>query len=152
MKPFIREATIDDLNTLVLFQQLMAMETELLRLDGPTLNAGVKRIFDEPSKGVYYTALWDNEMVGSLLTTFEWSDWRNQSVWWIQSVYVKPEYRRQGVFKAMFEHVHRLAMHEAEVGGLRLYVDKSNKGAQETYKKMGMNGDHYQLFELMKNF
>lgn len=152
MKPLIRFAQLADIPILTHFQLKMADETESLRLDESTLAAGIRRVFDEPAKGKYYVAAVNDEIVGSMLTTYEWSDWRNQTVWWIQSVYVKPEFRKKGIFRALFEHVHALAMKDKEVGGLRLYVDKSNTGAQATYQKIGMNGEHYQVFELMKTF
>ena len=152
MKPYIRYAQNTDIPILTRFQQQMAYETELLELDEPTLSAGIRRVFDEPSKGKYYTAIINVEIVGSMMTTYEWSDWRNKTVWWIQSVYVRPEFRKMGIFRALFDYVHALALNDPEVGGLRLYVDKTNTNAQATYQKMGMNGEHYQVFELMKMF
>jgi ribosomal protein S18 acetylase RimI-like enzyme len=84
------------------------------------------------------------------MITYEWSDWRNRNIWWIQSVYVKPEARRKGVYAAMYAHIKNLVQADPSIGGIRLYVDKTNTPAQHTYSKLGMNGDHYQVFEWMK--
>lgn len=146
----IRVATEEDKEFIAGFQMKMAMETEGLQLDEKTLNEGVIRVLRDPEKGKYFVADDDGRVVGSLLITFEWSDWRNKWVLWIQSVYILPEYRKQGVFKNMYSHIKEWAISDNTVAGLRLYVDKTNKNAIEVYRKLGMNGDHYQLFEWMK--
>lgn len=145
----IRKAVAADRNTIVDFQQKMALETENLTLDGNTLMNGVQKFFDEPHWGTYWLVETDEEIVASLLVQNEWSDWRNCWVWWIHSVYVLPAYRKSGAFKMMYEHLKKQVIASDDVGGLRLFVDKTNTRAQAVYKKMGMNGDHYQLFEWM---
>ncbi len=147
----IRKAKVEEVNLIVDFQQKMAWETEKLKLDENELTAGVRAVFHNTSKGCYFVALEDNIIIGSLMITYEWSDWRNRTVYWIQSVYVLPEHRQKGVYKALYAHIVSLMNEDEKVGGVRLYVDKSNRIAQTVYTKMGMNGDHYQLFERMKD-
>jgi len=132
------------------FQIKMAFETEGLHLERETLVKGVQAVFEDPHLAQYYIAQVDDQAIASLMITFEWSDWRNKKVWWIQSVYVVEEYRRKGVFSLFYEFIKEKAALLEEVGGIRLYVDKTNHAAQNTYNKMGMNGEHYQLFEWMK--
>ncbi len=146
----IRKAKVEEVNLIVDFQQKMAWETEKLKLDENELTAGVRAVFHDSAKGCYFVALEDNIIIGSLMITYEWSDWRNRTVYWIQSVYVLPEHRQKGVYKALYAHILSLMNEDEKVGGVRLYVDKSNRIAQTVYTKMGMNGDHYQLFERMK--
>jgi ribosomal protein S18 acetylase RimI-like enzyme len=143
---FIREARIIDSERIIDFQKKMALETENIILDHDTINQGVHAVFADPHKGKYYVAECDNEVIGSLLITYEWSDWRNSFVWWIQSVYIQPDHRRQGVFKEMYRHVREIAMQNL-VAGLRLYVEIENIKAQKTYEAMGMNGTHYRMYE-----
>ena len=147
----IRMATEEDHADIAEFQVLMAKETEDLQLDVKEVIKGVLSVMRDPEKGKYYVAVADGKIISSLLITYEWSDWRSKWVWWIQSVYVLPEMRRKGVFQQVYEHIKSWAEKEDEVAGLRLYVDKTNTRAIEVYKKMGMNGDHYQLFEWMKS-
>ena len=152
MEPNIRLAKSDDILTIAGFQLKMAIETENLKLDAETVGKGVKAVFEKPELGQYFVAEKDGQIIASMLTTFEWSDWRNAQVWWLQSVYVIPEFRRQGIFKRMYDFVKILAKNDTNVGGIRLYVDKTNVRAQEVYKAVGMNGEHYQVFEWMKEF
>lgn len=135
-------------SALVAFNARMALETENLTLDRATLEAGVRALLEDSSKGMYFVAEIDGQVVGQLMITFEWSDWRNGNIWWIQSVYVLPEYRRRGVFRAMFEYVEREARNVGVVG-LRLYVEQHNAAAQGTYKRLEMTLSHYQLMEKM---
>lgn len=145
-----RGAQIGDLQTIVDFQIAMAWETEGVRLDRPTCTAGVRAIFDKPTLGQYYIAESDSRVVGVTLTTYEWSDWRNGVVWWIQSVYVLPEFRRLGIYSGIYACIRGLAESDPSVRGIRLYVDRRNTAAQEVYTRLGMNGEHYQVFEWMK--
>lgn len=147
----IRSATQDDSKFIIDFQQKMAMETEGVMLDTDTIQAGLKHLFDDPAKGKYYIAEDHEEVVGCLMTTFEWSEWRNGNVLWIQSVYIKPSHRGKGLFKKMYQHIKSLVTPESGYRGIRLYVDKTNVAAQKVYEKLGMNGDHYQVFEWMLN-
>jgi GNAT superfamily N-acetyltransferase len=144
----VRPATDADLDTLVAGNLALAEETERVRLDRSTLSEGVKAVLERRAPGQYWAAELDGRVVGQLLITFEWSDWRNRMVWWIQSVYVWPEARRRGVFRALYDRVRQEAR-AAGAGGLRLYVDTTNAHAQRTYAALRMNGDHYRVFEDM---
>ncbi|MBS0011651.1 MAG: GNAT family N-acetyltransferase [Bacteroidales bacterium] len=146
---FIREARIIDAEKIIAFQKDMAMETENMSLNHDIINRGVHAVFADPHKGQYYVAEYNNEVIGSLLVTYEWSDWRNSFVWWIQSVYILPAHRRKGVFKDLYLHVRETALQNG-VAGLRLYVETENMTAQKTYTAMGMNSDHYKMFEWLK--
>ncbi len=145
-----RDANANEATAIVEFQLAMAMETEGMRLDRAVCSAGVAAVFADPTKGRYFVAELDGQIVASLMITFEWSDWRNGNVWWIQSVYVVPENRGGGIFGGLYRHVQELARQDSSVRGLRLYVDKRNARAQKVYTRLGMNGDHYQVFEWMK--
>ena len=144
----IRPATIADLDFIVSGNLEMALETENLRLDAAVLREGVRALLEARAPGAYWIAELDEVVVGQLLITFEWSDWRNRVVWWVQSVHVSTTARRHGVFRALYAHV-REAAHAAGAGGLRLYVDTTNARAQKVYGALGMNGDHYRVFEDM---
>lgn len=146
----IRQANIHDSQPIVEFQLAMAWETEQLRLDKPTVVKGVAAVFEDPSKGTYYVAEQDGQVVGSLLTTFEWSDWRNGTVLWIQSVYVKPEFRKKSIFSKLYRHVREKVVSDPELRGIRLYADKTNTPAHSVYEHLGMTAEHYQMFEWMK--
>ncbi len=145
-----RGAHIDDRQTIVDFQIAMARETEEVDLDRVTCTRGVEAIFADPSLGRYFVAEQGKCVVASLLITYEWSDWRNGVVWWIQSVYVRPEARRQHVYAGLYNYIRSLVDLDDGVRGIRLYVDRRNTRAQEVYTRLGMNGEHYQVFEWMK--
>ena len=146
----IRNAKEEDISTIVDFQLAMALETENLQLDKPTVEKGVNAAFHDSTKGQYFITEIDGEVGASLMTTFEWSDWRNGTVYWIQSVYVRENFRRLGIYRKMYAYIQELVKKDDSVRGIRLYVDKSNIKAQKTYQNTGMNGEHYQLFEWMK--
>lgn len=146
-----RSATRHDSRVIIEFQQAMAVETEGVTLDGAICTRGVSGVFDDPSRGRYFVAEAGGAVVGSLLITYEWSDWRDGVVWWIQSVYVVPDLRRQGIYAGLYAHVRSMATVDPSVRGIRLYVDRRNKPAQEVYRKLGMNGEHYLVFEWMKS-
>jgi ribosomal protein S18 acetylase RimI-like enzyme len=146
----IREARPGDAPVIVDFQIRMARSTEDLELDHPTVTRGVAAVFADPAKGTYWVAEADGRVVGSLLTTFEWSDWRNGTVLWIQSVYVLPEWRRRGVYKSLYEHLKRQVERSPDLRGLRLYVDQRNTAAQQVYERLGMTKEHYQMYEWLK--
>jgi GNAT superfamily N-acetyltransferase len=145
-----REARRTDAGDIVDFQVAMAQETEDVALDRAICTRGVAAVFDDQSKGRYFVAEAAGRVVASLLITFEWSDWRDGNVWWIQSVYVRPELRGQRVYAGLYEHVQRLAATDDAIKGIRLYVDKRNTRAQEVYRRCGMNGEHYLVYEWMK--
>ena len=146
----IRQANNTDLTSIIEFQLAMAMETEQLELHKPTVIKGVAAVFDDQSKGIYYVADVNGQVVGSLLTTFEWSDWRNGTVLWIQSVYVRPEFRKQSIFSRLYKHIQELVVSNPDLCGIRLYADKSNTSAHGVYEHLGMTAEHYQMFEWMK--
>ncbi len=146
----ISDAQVTDCEVIAAFQQKMALETENLQLDPATLAAGVKAVFDHPEHGRYFVAKANNRIIASMMTTYEWSDWRNASVWWLQSVYVLPAYRGTGIFRKLYDHVRELAREQKQVAGIRLYVDKHNVQAQKVYEAVGMDGEHYRVFEWMK--
>jgi GNAT superfamily N-acetyltransferase len=145
-----REATTSDIDIIAAFQIAMALETEEVTLDPEVCRRGVAAVFANPSLGRYYIAEEDNHVAGCLLTTFEWSDWRNGMVWWIQSVYVESSFRRRGVYAGLYNHIRELAMESEQIRGIRLYVDRRNVIAQQVYTRLGMDGEHYQMFEWMK--
>ncbi len=147
----IRVAVEEDKDFIAGFQMKMARETEGLELQQEVLNEGVVRVLRDPEKGKYFVADDNGKVVASLLVTYEWSDWRNKWVLWIQSVYVLPEYRQKGVFRALYEHIKAWALRDAQVAGIRLYVDKTNLKAISVYRRLGMDGEHYRLFEWMKD-
>jgi len=145
-----RDAVRGDAATIVDFQIAMARETEDFALDREVCTRGVAAVFDDAARGRYFVAEWEGRVVGSLLITYEWSDWRNGTVWWIQSVYVVPEMRRRGVYSGLYRHVIAIVERSGELRGIRLYVDRRNVDAQKVYARLGMNGEHYQVFEWMK--
>jgi GNAT superfamily N-acetyltransferase len=147
-----RHARPEDASEIARFQLAMALETENLELDPPTVALGVRAVFDDPSKGNYFVAERDGRVIASLLVIEEWSDWRNGKVWWIHSVYVLPNDRGVGAFAALYAHLRKRVTEEPSLRGLRLYVDKNNSAAQTVYEKIGMTRDHYHLYEWMKTF
>jgi ribosomal protein S18 acetylase RimI-like enzyme len=145
----IRKAIPSDVPSIINFQQKMARETENITLDTSTVTNGVNAVFTDQSRGQYYVAETKGKVVASLLITYEWSDWRNCNVWWFQSVYVMPEFRRQGIFRKMYTHIRQLA-EKNDIAGLRLYVDTKNTRAQKTYEALGMSSEHYSFYEWMR--
>lgn len=146
MNILIRPASSDDANTIADFNAAMAWETERLVLDPATIAQGVRAVLLDRSKGLYFVAEVDGKIAGQMMVTFEWSDWRNGEIWWIQSVYVAAEFRRRGVFRAIYEHVRSESLTQSAVG-LRLYVASENRDAQKTYEAMGMKLSHYMVME-----
>ncbi len=143
----IRPARADDAEVIADFNARLAADTEDLVLDRARLLAGVRAVLADPGKGFYAMAERAGGTVGQLLVTREWSDWRNGDFWWIQSVFVVPEARGAGVFRALYEHVDRLARERGDVCGLRLYVERHNERAQRTYARLGMQRTVYDMFE-----
>lgn len=146
----VRRARPEDAATLVDYQMRLAHESEGLSLDQETVTRGVGAVFADPSKGSYWVAEEDGGIVGVLLTIPEWSDWRNATVLWIHSLYVVPEARRRGVFKAMYQTLREQVARSEELAGLRLFVDKANERAIEVYEALGMTREHYHLYEWLK--
>jgi len=143
----IRQATPADAEDLIAFNQAMAYETEGLRLATETLHAGIHTALSDPAHGFYLVAERDGRVVGSLLVTFEWSDWRNGQFWWIQSVYVLPQYRGNGVYRTLYTAVRERARARDHVCGFRLYVERNNTRAQRTYAALGMAPTPYLMYE-----
>ncbi len=148
MRITIRPATADDAGFVARGNAAMALETERRRLDPAVVEAGVRAALADPAKGRYFIAEHDGQRVGQLMFTYEWSDWRNGMFWWIQSVYVLPEARRGGVFRALFAHVEQLAGHDPGVCGIRLYVERENSRAQATYRHCGLHDAGYVVMQV----
>ena len=144
----VRPATLDDVEFLVRGNAQLALETEDLSLDIDRLRRGVHGVFADPGRGFYLIAESNGTRLGQMMITYEWSDWRNGVFWWIQSVYTAPEYRRRGVFRALYAHAQALAQQEGTVCGLRLYVEGQNEEAQATYRRCGMHESAYHMFEV----
>lgn len=143
----VRKAGFDDLETIVQFNINMALETESKYLNKGIVSEGVKSLLRDTQKGFYLVAQHEAEILGSLMITTEWSDWRNGDFWWIQSVYVLEKARRQGIYSQLYEKVKELALASGEVCGIRLYVENNNEIAQKTYDKLGMVDSHYKVLE-----
>ncbi|GAA0891822.1 GNAT family N-acetyltransferase [Fulvivirga kasyanovii] len=148
----VRPAKYKERKIIIDFQKKMARETEDLELDEKQLKKGVEAVFEDFNRGIYYVAEDNEKVIACLLTTPEWSEWRNGTVVWIQSVYVREDYRGKGVFKTMYNFIKNMVEREDDLKGIRLYVEKTNLSAQKVYQAIGMNGDHYHFFEWMKNF
>jgi ribosomal protein S18 acetylase RimI-like enzyme len=143
----VRLATPADAAVIVEFNRLMALETEGHELDLTLIGPGVATALADPAKCRYFLAVENGMALGQMGLTTEWSDWRNGWFWWIQSVFVRPEYRRRGVFRSLFEHVQAAARSSPQVIGLRLYVERDNHAAQKTYESLGMKETGYLLLE-----
>ena len=137
---------MDDIESIVQFQAKMAMESEGTTLDKEKVTKGVTAAMNDESKGIYWVAKINGKAIGSLMVTREWSDWNNEWYWWIQSVYVLPDYRKHGVYKAMYSTLKEVAK-ENKVSQIRLYVDKTNHPAQQVYQRLGMHESHYLMYE-----
>jgi GNAT superfamily N-acetyltransferase len=145
----IRKAKPEDASIIIDFQLKMAWETEKMRLTPETVTNGVNKVFTDPDCGQYWVAEDIDKIVASSLITYEWSDWRNTNVWWFQSVYVLPAYRRTGIFRLMYSRIKSEAEKQG-IAGLRLYVETSNSGAQKTYEALGMKSEHYRMYEWLR--
>jgi len=146
----IRPALPRDAEAIVDFQIRMALETEELELDPKVVARGVGAVLDDSAKGQYWVADAGGHLVGSLLTTFEWSDWRDGTVIWVQSVYVVPALRGRGIYRRLYEHLRDRVLASPDLRGIRLYVDRRNLPAQRVYERLGMSREHYEMFEWMK--
>jgi len=146
----IRQAIPADARQISSFNQNMAFETEGIRLESEVILAGTCRLIDNRNLGFYLVAECEREIVASLMVTTEWSDWRNGVFWWIQSVYVMPQWRRQGIYRRLYEKVKELAETDRDVCGYRLYVERENTTAQSTYRNVGMSQTHYRMYEELK--
>ena len=143
----IRQALSQDAAELAEFNINMAHQTEGIKLKPEVIAAGVKTLIKNPQMGFYLLVELDNGIQASLMVTTEWSDWRNAMFWWIQGVYVRPAYRRQGLYRELYERVKELAEQDPSVCGFRLYVERENTVAQKAYQSLGMRETEYKLFE-----
>jgi GNAT superfamily N-acetyltransferase len=147
LKINIRQAELGDAAVIADFNLRLAEETEHLRLEPDCVAVGVGAILKDPAKGLYFVAEAEGEVVGQLMITYEWSDWRNGNIWWLQSVYVKQEFRGQGIFGALFDDLERRARSQPDVCCLRLYMHADNARARQSYEKIGMLQTKYEVFE-----
>lgn len=147
MQVQIRDARQSDAGVITAFNTRMARETENRELDQRLTGPGVEAVLADSAKGRYWVAEAEGNIVGQIMVTWEWSDWRNGRMWWIQSVYVAPACRRQGIFARLYRHVESLARADNQVCGLRLYVENDNVRAQQTYLALGMTRPGYQVME-----
>ncbi len=145
----IRLAENADAAAMVDFNQAMALETEGKTLDAQILQSGVEAVVHDENKGFYVVAEDGGKIVGGLMITFEWSDWRDGWFWWIQSVYIIPEFRGRGIYRLLYDFVKQTAREREDVCGFRLYVEKENVSAQKVYEKLGMQASHYLMYEEM---
>lgn len=143
----IRDATSADQPVIANFNSQLAAETEGRILNEELIGHGVAALLADRTKGRYWLAVIDGQIAGQMMVTYEWSDWRNGMLWWIQSVYVPAQFRRRGVFSAMYEHVASLVRADKDACGIRLYVEKSNLHAQDTYRNLGMIKPGYEVME-----
>ena len=147
----VRLARPEDAATIASFSAAMALETEGRRLDLDRLHDGTIALLESPDRGFFMVAeleqAGDRQLLGQLMITYEWSDWRNGVFWWIQSVYVDPAWRRRSVFRRMHETVMATAKTSPNVCGVRLYVEESNGTAQVVYRKVGLTPSSYAIFE-----
>jgi len=143
----VRVGTETEVGSIVSFNRAMAWETEKKELQEQTVIDGVRGLLARPDRGFYLVAISEGRPVGCLLVTYEWSDWRNAVWWWVQSVYVLPEFRGKGLYKLLYSEVRRLAKEKSGVCGFRLYVEKENTRAQQIYEHLGMREAPYLMFE-----
>jgi GNAT superfamily N-acetyltransferase len=149
MRVTIRRGEPPDAAVIAEFNRRMAWETEHKQLDPDVLARGVARVFGDPAKGFYLVAEHEGEVIGQLMVSYEWSDWRDGWFWWVQSVYVREDCRRHGVFRQLHEEVMRLARAAGDVVGVRLYVERDNIRAQATYERLGMRDACYLVREVL---
>ena len=143
----IRTANTGDAAAIARFNAAMALESEAIELDMDVLTAGVRAALADEGKAFYLISEVDDAPVGQLMVTYEWSDWRNGWIWWIQSVYVKPEHRRTGVYSGLYRRLQELAAEQGNIRGIRLYVMRDNHRAKRTYESLGMSHSEYDLYE-----
>ena len=143
----VRLAQKEDVASLIKFNQAMALETERKTLETEVLRSGIEAVFADSKKGFYVVAETKGKIAGGLMITYEWSDWRSSWFWWIQSVYILPEFRKQGIYRSLYEYVKKKAEESKDVCGFRLYVEKENERAQKVYEKLGMESSYYLMYE-----
>jgi ribosomal protein S18 acetylase RimI-like enzyme len=144
----IRAARPSDADVIADYNIRIARETESFALNPEIVARGVRAVLADPAKGLYFVAEADGRVVGQLMITHEWSDWRDGDIWWVQSVYVHPDYRKRGAFKALYRHAEQQARAAGAVG-IRLYVDEENEAAQQAYVRLGMSLSNYRVMQVM---
>jgi len=142
------DAVLNDAEAIARFNRALALETEEKSLDPATVRAGVEKALSRPDLCRYFVAERAGEVVGQLMITYEWSDWRAKVCWWIQSVYVRPDCRRHGVFRRLYEHIAAIARQDPDVCGIRLYVERDNRRAMEAYERLGMRPSGHVVYEI----
>jgi len=145
----VEAARMEDLDTITQFNIRLAHESEAKTLDPDIVRKGVGGILEKPHRGHYVVARSEGQVIGQLMITLEWSDWRNGDIWWIQSVYVHPEFRRLGIFKKLYRYIREAAVSSPDVVGLRLYVEHQNDAARKVYQRLGMRSGGYEVMEEM---
>jgi GNAT superfamily N-acetyltransferase len=143
----VRVATASDIDAIIHYNQRLAEETEGKTLDPAVISAGVHRGFRSPEMCRYFVAEADGRVVGTTMITYELTDWRDGVIWWLQSVFIEPDYRRHGVFRAIYRHIEAMARAHPDVRALRLYVHHDNARAMKTYESLGMEKAEYELYE-----
>jgi ribosomal protein S18 acetylase RimI-like enzyme len=143
----IRAGEMGDAPVIAAFNAALARETEALELDADRLLTGVRAVLDDPAKGFYLVAVQDGRVIGQLMITYEWSDWRNGVFWWVQSVYVSPAARGRGAYRKLHSELLRRAQEQGGVCGVRLYVERRNEAAKGAYAKLGMSATAYEMWE-----
>jgi len=146
----IRRAALDDADSIIEFNCALALETEGINLVFDVVSEGVEKLLQDQNLGFYLVAQKNEEIIGCLMITSEWSDWRNSVFWWVQSVYVRPDSRKQGIYRSLYQFVQNIANKNSDVAGFRLYVEKENFKAQNTYTSLGMAETQYLMFEELK--
>ncbi len=147
MTIIIRDATPADAGTIADYNNRLAEETEARSLAPDLIGPGVAAFLADPSKGRYWLAVVDDRIIAQIAVTYEWSDWRNGMIWWVQSVYVHADYRRRGVYSSLYRHVESQARSDSDVIGIRLYVERDNERAKTTYADLGMNMTNYRIMQ-----
>ena len=143
----VRQAVPTDVETIASYNFALCRETEGRELDPVIVTHGVRRFVTESKRGRYFVAVIDGQVVGQAAHTFEWSDWRNGEIWWIQSVYVHPDFRSKGVFRTLFMHIKELGEADVDCCGIRLYMERENDTARESYRRLGFSETVYVVFE-----
>lgn len=146
----IRRATVDDVNIIAEYNYNLAFETEDKKLNMEILEEGVRNLIQDENKGIYHVCEIDGKVIGQIMYTFEWSDWRNGTFLWVQSVYVNKNYRGKGVFKSLYNHIKSMCDNDDNICGIRLYVERENYIAQKTYSSLGMKECNYYMYEYEK--
>lgn len=146
----IRRATLNDVKTIAEYNYNLAFETEDKKLDMEILTKGVKNLIEDENKGIYHVCEIGDKVIGQIMYTFEWSDWRNGTFLWVQSVYVDKEYRGKGVFKKLYNYIKDICDNDENICGIRLYVERENYVAQKTYSNLGMSQCNYYMYEYEK--